>query len=127
MDRAGWLLLNLPAVREAPQMPWPRLQRVLSHEGAAELVALVAAVAGPDDAALAFCRERRAWPRERLDPVPLVDGSDLIAHGLAPGPHFSPLLERIRDAQLGGEIASREDALLLVDRLLIEGLDNITQ
>jgi tRNA nucleotidyltransferase/poly(A) polymerase len=121
IDRAAWLLANRLAIAEAPKLPWPKLQRLLTHEGAAELLALHEAITSPDDPALAFCCERLAWPAERLNPLPLVDGSDLIRHGLAPGPQFSALLEQIRDAQLNGEIHSRDDALALVDRLLAAG------
>ena len=101
-----------------PHLPWPKLQRILTHEGASELLALHEAISGSNDAALAYCRERLAWPAERLNPVPLVDGSDLIRHGLEPGPQFASLLEQIRDAQLNGEIRHRDEALALVDRLL---------
>jgi len=123
MDRAGWLLANLAAIRSAPELPWPRLQRVLIHDGVAELLTLHEAIAGPADPALAHCRERLAWPTERLNPAPLLDGSDLIAHGLEPGPDFAALLERIRDAQLNGQVATQTEALSLADRLLVEGLD----
>ena len=82
-----------------------------------------AAIAGPHDAGLAFCRERLAWPRQRLNPPTLVDGAALISHGLAPGPDFSRLLELIRDAQLRGEISTASDAFALVDRILSKGLD----
>ena len=116
-ERCAWLRANRSVVAEAPQLPWPRVQRVLTHEGAAELVALHEAIAGPDDPALHFCRERLAWPAERLNPPPLVDGADLIAHGLAPGPQFSALLEKIRDAQLDRQITTRDEALALADRL----------
>jgi hypothetical protein len=117
IDRTAWLLLQLPIIDQAPQVPWPQLQRVLVHDGAVELLALREAIAGPNDPALMFCRARLAWPAERLNPPPLVDGSDLIGHGLAPGPEFSNLLEKIRDAQLNGEIHSRDEALALADRL----------
>jgi hypothetical protein len=117
IDRTAWLLQQLPVIAQAPQIPWPQLQRILIHDGAPELLALLEAGAGPGDAALAFCRERLAWPPERLNPPPLVDGSDLIQHGLAPGPEFSALLEKIRDAQLAGEIHTRDQALALADRL----------
>ncbi len=116
-ERTAWLLGHADAIGHAPQLPWPRLQRLLIHEGAAELVALREAVAGLGDATAAFCRERLAWPAERLNPPPLVDGGDLIALGLAPGPKFAPLLERIRDAQLNGEIHSRDEVLALAQRL----------
>jgi tRNA nucleotidyltransferase/poly(A) polymerase len=117
IERTAWLLANVQPIAEAQQLPWPQLQRLLTHEGAAELVALHEAIAGPDDSELAFCRERLMWPAERLNPPPLIDGSDLIRHGLSPGPHFANLLERIRDAQLNGQIQSREEAMALVDRL----------
>ena len=117
IDRAAWLLQKLPLIEQAHRLPWPQLQRILIHDGSAELVALHEAIAGPDDTALAYCRERLAWPPERLNPPALVDGSDLIRHGLAPGPEFSALLEQIRDAQLTGEISTRDEALALVDRL----------
>jgi tRNA nucleotidyltransferase/poly(A) polymerase len=117
IERTAWLLNNLPAVTSASQLPWPKLQRLLIHDGAPDLLALHESIAGPDDAALAYCRERLAWPPERLNPRPLVDGSDLIRHGFAPGPQFSALLEQIRDAQLNAEIHTRDEALALADRL----------
>jgi tRNA nucleotidyltransferase/poly(A) polymerase len=117
IERTDWLLANRAMVSSASQTAWPRLQRVLIHDGAVELLALHEAIAGPADDELAFCRERLTWPLERLNPEPLVTGADLIAHGLAPGPQFAELLERIRDAQLNGEIHRREEALALVDRL----------
>ncbi len=117
IDRAAWLLSNQPLVAQARQLPWPKLQRLLTHEGADDLLALHEAIAGPNDPSLAFCRERLAWPAERLNPLPLVDGSDLIRHGLTPGPQFAALLEQVRDAQLNGKIHTRDDALAMVDRL----------
>ncbi|HJQ78334.1 MAG TPA: CCA tRNA nucleotidyltransferase [Lacipirellulaceae bacterium] len=117
IERAAWLLQQLPAILHALQQAWPSLQRILTHEGATELLALHEAMAGSDDPALAFCRERLAWPPERLNPPPLLDGAALIAHGLAPGPQFAQLLEQVRDAQLEGRIQTRDEALALVDRL----------
>jgi hypothetical protein len=110
-------LQHLSAIQRAPQLPWPRLQRILAHEGAVELLALHEAIAGSADPALVFCRERLAWPPERLNPPTLIDGAALIKHGLEPGPQFAQLLEQVRDAQLEGRIQTREEALALVDRL----------
>jgi hypothetical protein len=117
IERTTWLLANRQTIAGAAHLPWHKLQRLLTHDGAMELVALREAAAGADDPTVRFCRERLAWPAEQLNPQPLVDGSDLIRHGLAPGPRFSELLERVRDAQLEGEIQTREEALALVDRL----------
>jgi tRNA nucleotidyltransferase/poly(A) polymerase len=121
IERTSWLIGHLMTAAHAAAAPWPKLQRILVHDGAGELVALLETVSDPDDAALAFCRERLAWPAERLNPPPLVDGAGLIQHGLAPGPQFSALLEQIRDAQLNGEIHTREEALALADRLRAPG------
>jgi hypothetical protein len=71
----------------------------------------VSSPTGPQDAA--WCRERLAWPTERLDPPPLVTGDDLQARGLRPGPAFKYILQALRDAQLDGEIQTKEDALSL--------------
>jgi tRNA nucleotidyltransferase/poly(A) polymerase len=117
IERTSWLLTHIDVIRNAPQTPWPRLQRVLVHDGAAELVSLYAAIAGPNDAALAFVRERLAWPPEKLNPPLLVDGSDLVRHGLSPGPEFARLLEAIRDAQLLGQVSSPREAMALVDQI----------
>jgi poly(A) polymerase len=117
IDRTAWLLANEPLIARAPELPWPQLQRLLTHEGITELIALHEAISGADDPALAHCRERLAWPADRLNPRPLVDGSTLIRHGLTPGPYFANLLEKVRDAQLNGEISSQGEALTLVDRL----------
>ncbi len=116
-ERTAWLLANALHIAEASKLPWPKLQRLITHDGAPELLELREAIAGPDDPALAFCRERLAWSAERLNPRPLLDGSTLIHHGLTPGPHFSDLLEQVRDAQLNGEVSSQAEALVLVDRL----------
>jgi tRNA nucleotidyltransferase/poly(A) polymerase len=117
VERTAWLLVGQPLIAQAPQLPWPKLQRLLTHDGASELVSLREAIAGPSDPALAYCHERLAWPQERLNPRPLIDGSTLIHHGLTPGPQFSDLLEQVRDAQLDGEIKTQQEALAMVDRL----------
>ena len=115
--RAEWLIVSKPRIAEAQHLPWPKLQRLLTHDGVQDLLAIHQAIAGPASPALAFCRERLAWPAERLNPQPLLDGSALIRHGLSPGPHFSGILECVRDAQLNGEINSLSEALALADRL----------
>ena len=48
---------------------------------------------------------------EHLRPTLLVTGHDLIAAGYRPGPRFKAMLEAAEDAQLEGDIASREQGL----------------
>jgi putative nucleotidyltransferase with HDIG domain len=55
-------------------------------------------------------------PPEKIHPVALVTGDDLIAAGYAPGPRFREILEAVEDAQLEGRLLSREGALEFVWR-----------
>ncbi|MBN1852532.1 MAG: CCA tRNA nucleotidyltransferase [Pirellulales bacterium] len=114
--RTTWLLDQLPVIADAIRIPWPRLQRTLIHPGILELLAFRKAILGGEDAAVAYCRAKLALPAEQWNPRPLINGNDLIAHGLVAGRHFTELLERVRDAQLDGKIRSKDEALQWIDR-----------
>jgi len=58
-----------------------------------------------------FCRQRLAQPPEILNPVSLISGDELRHAGIPPGPEYRTLLEKTRDAQLVGDIQSRDEAL----------------
>lgn len=60
---------------------------------------------------------------QRLDQEPtrpLVQGRDVLALGIAPGPVVGDLIDRVEDARDRGEIRTREEALELL-RKLVEG------
>ena len=117
IERAAWLVKHRNALRDCRRLPWSQLQPLLIDEGSDDLVALTAA-AWPELAdEVAFCREQLARPRAELDPPPLLTGDDLLARGLRPGPQFAVMLQRLRAAQLDGQIASRDAALAMVERL----------
>jgi poly(A) polymerase len=64
-----------------------------------------------------FIQQKRAEiPPEKMRPVPLVTGDDLIAAGHAPGPKFREILNAVEDAQLEGRLPSRDAALEFVRR-----------
>ena len=66
-----------------------------------------------------YCRDYlEHQPTGPINPPPLVTGHDLVRHGLKPGPRFAVLLERVREAQLEGQIHSKREALEWVDRQL---------
>jgi poly(A) polymerase len=77
-------------------------------------------VHGEDDADLQHCRSKLQLPPEQLNPAPLIGGDNLIAHGLKPGKIFQKLLNRVRDAQLEGKLATKEEALTMVDAIMQE-------
>lgn len=56
--------------------------------------------------------------RERLHPLPLLTGADLIAElGLRPGPALGDVLRHIHSAQIEGVITTRVEALALAKHL----------
>ena len=64
-----------------------------------------------------FCKEKlKEYSAEELRPPPLLTGRDLIGMGYAPGPIFKEILHAVEDAQLGGEIATPEEARSLIRR-----------
>lgn len=110
-DHAAWLAKSLDLTSQARQVPWPKMQRVLSAEGAEELIDLAAAEWSEDHPEVAWCRTQLARPADELNPPPLVTGDDLIAAGLSPGPHFRNLLDHLRDEQLEGKLVTSEEAV----------------
>jgi tRNA nucleotidyltransferase (CCA-adding enzyme) len=59
----------------------------------------------------------------RGGPEPLVQGRDLIGLGQKPGPGFGVILERVYEAQLNGEVTSRDQGMALARKLLQEAPD----
>lgn len=111
IDRAAWLVRHAPTILSAADASWPRLQRLLAHEGGADLIALAAASVPADDAGLARVRACLAQPAAAWNPPPLVTGDDLLAAGIRAGRLFSELLDHLRDEQLEGRLATRDAAL----------------
>ncbi len=63
-----------------------------------------------------------AWweqPEKQVRPPAVLTGKDLIEEfGLKPGPKIGQLLESVREAQAIGQVASRQDALALIESLI---------
>jgi poly(A) polymerase len=59
-------------------------------------------------------RKQEEFANEPIIPPPLMNGHDLIALGLKPGPKFGEILEAVETRQLEGELRSREEALAWV-------------
>ena len=51
-------------------------------------------------------------------PPPLINGNDLKKMGFTPGPEFRKILDDVFEAQLTGEVATREEALLAAEKML---------
>jgi poly(A) polymerase len=66
-----------------------------------------------------LCEKLANTPAEEIRPTPLISGHDLIALGLQPGPAFAEILTTVEDAQLEGSLRTREEAIALVQQLLL--------
>jgi len=120
LDRTEWLLAHWGALRDSRRAPWSRLQRLLICEGIVELIELheiLASIGEIDPADVAYCRERLALPPIELDPPPLVTGDDLRTLGIPRGKIYARLLDQIRDAQLDGQVSTKDEAVQLAESL----------
>lgn len=114
-ERVAYLVRNHLRLVQAPQMRLSTLKRFLREDGIEELLELAridALSSNGDMSYYQFCQERRGELREEeIRPEPLVRGGDLIELGFKPGPRFKEILRQVEDAQLGGELHSRDQAL----------------
>ena len=114
-ERVSYLVRNHLRHTQAPKMRLSTLKRFLGEEGIEELLELTridALSANGDLQYYRFCQEKLAeLKQEEIHPEPLLRGRDLIAMGFSPGPNFHDILKEIEEAQLAGELSSREQAI----------------
>jgi poly(A) polymerase len=119
-ERVAYLVRNHLRHIQAPQMRLSTLKRFLAEDGIDELLELTridALSANGDLQHYLFCKSKLAeLKQEEIHPEPLLRGRDLIAMGLSPGPNFHEILKRVEDAQLGGELSNREEAMEWVEK-----------
>ena len=119
-ERVAYLVRNHLRHMQAPNMRLSTLKRFLGEEGIDELLELTridALSANGDLQYYQFCKQKLAeLNREEIHPEPLLRGRDLIAMGFSPGPSFHEILKQIEEAQLGGELSSREEAVAWVNK-----------
>ena len=119
-ERVAYLVKNHLRHTQATKMRLSTLKRFLREEGIDELLELAridALSSSGDLQYYHFCRERLAeMQEEEIRPEPLLRGKDLIEMGYVPGPIFAEILQQVEDAQLGGELTSRQAATDWVKR-----------
>jgi len=119
-ERVGYLVRNHLRHIQAPQMRLSTLKRFLAEDGIDELLELTridALSANGDLQHYLFCKSKLAeLKQEEIHPEPILRGRDLIAMGLPPGPLFHEILKGVEDAQLGGELSNREEAMDWVEK-----------
>ena len=119
-ERVAYLVRNHLRHLQAPNMRVSTLKRFLGEEGIDELLELTridALSANGDLQYYQFCKQKLTELKsEEIHPTPLLRGKDLIAMGFSPGPIFHEILKQLEEAQLGGELSSREQAIEWVNK-----------
>jgi poly(A) polymerase len=114
------LVANHMRFRDAPRMKDSTLKRFLRLPRFAEHLELHrvdCAASSQRFECYEFVRQRLAeWREETLRPPRLLTGADLMAAGFRPGEWMGRILNAVEEAQLNGEISSREEALQWVAR-----------
>lgn len=102
-------------IKDFPSMREGRRRNLAAQPEFEELLELLRADCLASHGDLSVYRWIEDWRRHRaeqpLQPPRLVTGHDLIALGLAPGPAYREILDAVYNAQLEGEVRTREEAL----------------
>jgi hypothetical protein len=103
LGRREELLSGFDALSKSAQV------RIVARRGFDEAIAVLSGEA-PAEAARFLRRADEICPDRRL-PAPMVDGNDLAAAGLRPGPVFRGILDAALDRQIEVGFADRAEAL----------------
>ena len=123
-ERICWLVARHHYFMNARQMRDSTFRKLFAHPGFEQLAALhradaMASCGILDDYDFVMARRVAMKPEDVLPP-PLITGADLVALGWQPGPLFGEVLGAVRDAQLDGDVATREEALAMARRVAEE-------
>ncbi len=112
-----WLLTNLPIIAQWRTLRLAAFKRLLAHIWSADLLALYA-TEQRDDELRGLTEYITELKKKPLAPERFVDGSDLIAMGVKPGPRFKRWLEELYDRQLEDKFTDRPSALKAAEELI---------
>ena len=112
------LLQKLDRRRHRGSTPQPSEIFAWFHPLATELLLALMALTDSD----AVKRWISLYFTQLREVAPLLDGNDLAALGLSPGPLYKEVLQALREARLNGKVSTREEEMQLVrKRFLREG------
>ncbi|MFW6059958.1 MAG: CCA tRNA nucleotidyltransferase [Phycisphaeraceae bacterium] len=114
-DELRHVLALVSMAEQWPQMRVSLRKRLLAEPHWPQALVLLRALPVKEDVAR-IESESRPLLVEGVAPEPLVDGDDLIALGLEPGPDFRRLLDGVYDAQLEGQVRTRAEALAWIEQ-----------
>ncbi len=115
---------NRETILRAHDLPWSQLQPLVASSDAVSIIATAAtwaAAVNRSNVGVSLCRTRLAWPREQLEPPPLLTGDTLRDLGYTPGPNFREVLQTIRNEQLDLQLTTQSAAIARAEALLQRG------
>jgi len=112
VEAVTWMLVQAERHVAIPALPLAARRRLLRHPLAAGLARLLAC-RWPDDTAVAAIVAGQA-AEAACAFTPWLRAGDLLAAGLPPGPRIGELLRAAEDAQLAGDLLTRDAALAWV-------------
>ncbi len=116
-----WLLEKQSTLQKEAQLELADVKQLMQHPYFHELLALVRARLLAEGRPLGCYRSLRrragAIRPQAVEPPAFVNGNDLVAMGLTPGPVFSKLLDAAYRAQLNEQVRTRKQALTLLRQL----------
>jgi poly(A) polymerase len=130
-ERISWLVRKHMTFKDARKMKMSTLKKLLSHPDypiLAEVCRVDALASSGDLSDYNYCEEmRKKLKEEEIKPQRLINGHDLIALGLKPGPVFSEILNKLYDEQLEGKLQTKEEALTRLREVVNETLGSETK
>jgi poly(A) polymerase len=113
------LVGNYARLHDMPRMKDSALKRIMRMPRLDELLAL-AQLVSPDVYGF-LKRKHEEFGPQGINPPRLLSGDDLLALGIPPGPRIGRVLDAVEDAQLDGEIRTRDEAIAFATKMRASG------
>jgi poly(A) polymerase len=119
--RIAWLVQHRHAIEDLSTKPISATKRLVVHSQFQDLLKLERLAARIEKRDEHPYQQLESFlsstPAGEINPPPLLSGGDLLKAGYRSGPDFKVWLTAVRDAQLNGQVTTREEALEMVRRL----------
>lgn len=114
-DTTVWLVERHMVFKDVPKMRQSTLKRLFAHPHyklLEELHRVDKLASDGDMSTLEFCRTKYAeFGIEEIKPPRLVTGHDIMELGVPEGPEVGRILRAVEDAQLEGQLKTKEEAI----------------
>ncbi len=107
--------------RDLPSLASEPLSQIVARLEEVPALAIYATQMATDDEQLQILLQKYLVEWRHISPT--IDGHDLYARGLSPGPVYRRILESLRDAWLDGEISTPDEEEALLEELIAKHVE----